>query len=344
MAIIYRHLKPCGEVFYIGIGNKKSRAYKKTERSEYWSSIVTKYPNYEVQIISFNITREEACELEKMLISWYGRRDLGTGTLVNLTDGGDGNYKRSEVTIKKLSNSANKLKGNNHFNFGKIRTDETKEKLSKAKKGIKVKQDVIDKIVNTRITKNKLLKKYICINTLDTWGTIKDCAETIGIMPATLQSYLAKSYGSKNPTSIMLYEDYIKGEKLKPFIKNEWYVEIIDTRTGKEVTKEQASAEIGFGIPYLYQMLSGSSANKTYFVLKSNYTGIIHEPKAKKIYGFEVINTESKDIFESMNKVADSIGMTRSTFQKRMKGKVKNDTPFMLLKDYEEQYGKIINY
>lgn len=87
---IYRHLKPCGEVFYIGLGKTKNRAKDKSSRSDFWKKTIKKYPDYEIQIISRNLTKEEAVELEIALISWYGRRNLGTGTLVNLTDGGDG--------------------------------------------------------------------------------------------------------------------------------------------------------------------------------------------------------------------------------------------------------------
>lgn len=88
---IYRHIKPNGEVFYIGIGKTIKRAYVKSKRSEFWKNIVAAY-GYEVQILKQDLSWEEACELEKMLISHYGRRDLKLGPLVNLTDGGDGGF------------------------------------------------------------------------------------------------------------------------------------------------------------------------------------------------------------------------------------------------------------
>ena len=31
MAVIYKHLKPCGEVFYIGIGQEEKRAKSKSD-------------------------------------------------------------------------------------------------------------------------------------------------------------------------------------------------------------------------------------------------------------------------------------------------------------------------
>lgn len=85
---LYRHLKPNGEVFYIGIGSIY-RANDKYRRSKFWKSIVSKY-GYEVQILKNDLDLEEAIELEKILIAYYGRRDLKQGTLVNMTDGGEG--------------------------------------------------------------------------------------------------------------------------------------------------------------------------------------------------------------------------------------------------------------
>lgn len=71
---IYRHIKPNGETFYIGIGSTKNfnRAYTKSSRNKYWHNIVNKY-GYEVQILKNNINKEEADELEKILISWKER-------------------------------------------------------------------------------------------------------------------------------------------------------------------------------------------------------------------------------------------------------------------------------
>jgi hypothetical protein len=89
MALVYRHLKPCGEVFYIGIGISKKRAYSKYGRNKYWTNTVNKY-GYEVQILTNNIDYDLAKEIEINLISYYGRKDLNLGKLVNLTNGGEG--------------------------------------------------------------------------------------------------------------------------------------------------------------------------------------------------------------------------------------------------------------
>jgi hypothetical protein len=121
MAVIYRHLKSDGEVFYIGIGKTESRAYSKADRNKFWNNLVNKH-GYEVQILKKDLTWEDACELEKILIDWYGRRDLGTGTLVNMTNGGEGSYNRivTEETRAKMRLSQK----------GKIYTKETRAKMS----------------------------------------------------------------------------------------------------------------------------------------------------------------------------------------------------------------------
>jgi hypothetical protein len=98
---LYRHLKPCGEVFYIGIGKDLRRPYSKN-RTAHWKRTVAKY-GYEVQILKKNLSKEDAAELEIILIAYYGRMDLGLGRLVNMTDGGDGTLNKSPETRKKIS-------------------------------------------------------------------------------------------------------------------------------------------------------------------------------------------------------------------------------------------------
>jgi len=130
MALVYRHIKPNGEVFYIGLGSKKKRAYTKHGRNRYWHNVVNKY-GYEVQILTENIDYEFAKELEMLLISHYGRSDLKKGTLVNLTDGAEGNQTLSELQLegcKKRIIEYNKTKKDYSF----TQDIEYKEKMRKS--------------------------------------------------------------------------------------------------------------------------------------------------------------------------------------------------------------------
>lgn len=102
MAIVYQHKrKDNNEIFYIGISKKYDRAYSKKSRNQYWKNIVNKY-DYFVEITHENICWEEACVIERYLISFYGRYDLGLGKLVNMTDGGDFSPNYTKEVIKRM--------------------------------------------------------------------------------------------------------------------------------------------------------------------------------------------------------------------------------------------------
>ena len=90
MAILYLHRSvETQEVFYVGIGKSINRAYSKHKRSKFWSFYTEKH-QYEIEIISDDLTWDEACQREKELINFYGRKIFNTGTLVNIADGGNG--------------------------------------------------------------------------------------------------------------------------------------------------------------------------------------------------------------------------------------------------------------
>lgn len=85
---VYIHKKKAtGEVFYVGKG-KDSRAWSTKGRNRAWEYLVKKH-DYIVEIVQDRLQEWYAFELEKDLIAFYGRRDCGHGTLVNLTDGGE---------------------------------------------------------------------------------------------------------------------------------------------------------------------------------------------------------------------------------------------------------------
>ena len=89
MAIVYRHRDNLNNVFYIGIGKNENRAFDYHHRSDFWKRYSKKY-GINTEIIATNIDYDTAKELEMLLISEYGRRDLKEGMLVNMTDGGEG--------------------------------------------------------------------------------------------------------------------------------------------------------------------------------------------------------------------------------------------------------------
>jgi hypothetical protein len=127
MAIVYEHYrKDTNEIFYVGIGKTISRSKSKSNRNPHWLSIVRKY-GYDIKVTHQNITWEEACEIESEKIKEYGRKDLGLGSLVNLTDGGEGIPNVSPKSKRKLSES--KI-GSKNPQFGKFGVEMHNSKLN----------------------------------------------------------------------------------------------------------------------------------------------------------------------------------------------------------------------
>ena len=220
---VYRHLKPNGETFYIGIGTD-NRPYQKKSRSKFWKDIVKKYPNYEVQVLKSDLNWKDACELEQILISYYGRRDLGEGTLVNLTDGGEGSSNLSQHIKDKISKAnkgmtawnkgipmseeaklklSNSKKGSIPWNKGKKRTEETRRKISESAinryknpennpfYGKKHSDETVEHLrkVNT--------KRLVKVDGSD-WMTVREMVSFIGKSKSLINNYLAGR--SKNKT------------------------------------------------------------------------------------------------------------------------------------------------
>ena len=128
---VYLHKKKSdGEIFYVGKGTDR-RAFKSSNRSELWNRVAKKY-GYTVEIFKEGLTEQEALSLETSLIKQFGRKDLGTGSLVNLTDGGE-TTRLSDQVREVISKKAK----------GRKVSEETKKKLSLKIKGTYLKDPTI---------------------------------------------------------------------------------------------------------------------------------------------------------------------------------------------------------
>jgi len=153
---VYVHKKKTtGEVFYVGKG-KGSRANSKTNRSNYWKSTVKKHGHI-VEYIEVDLQEWAAFEIESNLISLYGRKDIGLGPLVNLSDGGEG--------------SAGHIWTDDMKTWRSIKTKEfmaipeNRQHLSKIKSGVPVSEEQAIKnkknLDDNRVVARKAVSNYL---------------------------------------------------------------------------------------------------------------------------------------------------------------------------------------
>lgn len=91
MSVVYVHRRlDDNSIFYVGISTNNIRPYSDSPsvRTAHWHNIVNKVGR-SVEIWYEGIL-SKCKEIETGLISLYGRKNLGTGKLINITDGGEG--------------------------------------------------------------------------------------------------------------------------------------------------------------------------------------------------------------------------------------------------------------
>lgn len=205
---VYRHRRlDTNEIFYIGKGttskkflnsesDKKKfvRAFSKRNRNQWWVNISKL--GYEIEILKTNLTEDESNDLEELLITTYGRKDCCGGTLVNLTDGGEGAIgrimseeqkqeigKRNSGVNNKWFKIASELHpmygriGELNPYFGKTHSEEVRESMKKPHLSARGKGHFRSKVVLHLLTGIF----YDCV---------RDAAEAFGLNYSTLKNNL----------------------------------------------------------------------------------------------------------------------------------------------------------
>ena len=109
----YLYLREDGTPYYVGKGTRHRAFNQKHRRIR---GTVATPPKGRI-LLEPHVSEADALDAERFLISYYGRKDLGTGILLNMTDGGENppvwpkgkpRGPMSEENRKKLSVAAKK--------------------------------------------------------------------------------------------------------------------------------------------------------------------------------------------------------------------------------------------
>lgn len=165
----YAYLREDGTPYYIGKG-KGNRAHAKHKRKGIGCLPVP--PKDRIIKLKQNLTEEEAFAHEMYMIAVFGRKDLGTGILINLTDGGEGpsgaipwniGKKTPEEVIEKIRKKA----------IGRILDENTRQKMSKSHKGLKHTEEAKKLISQKQLGKNNHNSQYVWSFTFESGEVVK---------------------------------------------------------------------------------------------------------------------------------------------------------------------------
>ena len=181
--IVYSHTRlDTNEVFYIGKGRPR-RLLDVTSRNRHWHNIVNK-ADYKADIIASNLTEKEALTFEELLIGKLKTAGMG---LCNIANGGlsHSGWKMTEESKQKISvaKKGKKLSEEHKATLSSIRkghqvSSETRLKLSLANKGTKPSQTAI----------NAMARKVLCVETNVTYPSIKKASESLNLSAGNIGS------------------------------------------------------------------------------------------------------------------------------------------------------------
>jgi len=200
MFCVYQHIRPdTNTVFYVGKGSLR-RAHSKHRRNKHWNSVVAKAGGFSTQVVVDGVEEELAFLAEIELIDQQKR--LGA-TLANKTNGGEGpsGFRHTDEAKRKIADAQ---RGERHWTYGKVMTDDFREKMRFARANLIFTDEIRAKIseagkrriystdTRAKMSKAKQGRRHHMANALmfdgKFFGCAKELAEYTGIKYATIRS------------------------------------------------------------------------------------------------------------------------------------------------------------
>ena len=249
-AYLYRHIRhDKDEPFYVGVGglsgcDQHRRAHTRFGRSSAWVSVASRC-GYTVEILFDRVAREFALEKEKEFIALYGRKRNNSGSLVNLTAGGEGVV-------------------------GMTHSEETRRRISEIKTGCNHTEATREEMRRTRIGRNA--RPVIDTETGVIYAGHRVAAQMLGYSPSSLRQYLVGNMPNK--TTLRYYDngEIVPAPKL-PTPRT--HPQRGDASRARKVVEKvsgkiygcvrDAAEEIGMSQNGLYRRLAGITKNNTNF-------------------------------------------------------------------------------
>jgi len=191
---VYAYLREDGTPYYIGKG--KSRRHLGDHR------VHVPTDKERIVFLNENLSESDAFNLEKYYIQKYGRKDLGTGILRNLTDGGEGatgairskefkeNLRQSRTGIPRSVEIIEKIKRNavghigpNNGMYGRQHTTTTKELIRNKQVGRKHSSEVNAK---KGLPGDKNSRARSVMTPYGSYTTIKEASEKLNVCYHTI--------------------------------------------------------------------------------------------------------------------------------------------------------------